>query len=96
MALVHSMRLFLTERRTRGLVKCCVAAWKVLNPLIRRSMEAPPSALSSRPKRSEVKGSAVQRTSRGNAFQQSAAQWRDLLFLLVLTQAVIVSVVSLQ
>src|SRR5580698_8720441 len=37
-----------------------------LDPLARHSMKAPPSPLSSRPERSGVEGSAVQRTSRGN------------------------------
>jgi hypothetical protein len=38
------------------------------NPFARQSMEALPFPLSSRPERSEVEGSAVQRTSRGNVF----------------------------
>src|ERR1700722_10564113 len=43
-------------------------------------MEAPPSPLSSRPKRSEVEGSAVPRTSRGNVFRQTAT-WQSGLLL---------------
>ena len=51
------------------------AKWRDLlfsfNPLTGRSMEALPSPLSSRPERSAVEGSAVQRTSPGNVFRQT-------------------------